>query len=802
MAYVGSVCNVIIVLSGVLLKADATKCKYHISPTLPARLDVSDGFLDSGNVSETNPTIQLCDPMFRQCMTIWQYDPITNDTSVLLQASYRDTRSCFRTLFAFVLVESFLCTGCWKSNGNDCEPEECVAHSDIKKEFFLHSRYCCCSKLLCNENFSYVYLPDKTDDIELLLVDKTNGSDVVASVAVCCVLLLLAFVVAFYLVYRFGFNVHKPFYKIFADPVSAMDSTDADSVMAQKLFFHKQLSQKTQFDSNDIVITDLIARGRYSTVWRAIHKSTNTELSIKIYEQPYGYYYYNESVIFTLPFMNHDNIVPFFGISEQISNPLKYCLATLYMPGGSLQDFLKVRTYDWPAMRLTAVKSWFANSYKPVVVHRDLNSRNILMKQDGTCCLCDFGFAYALNAFKDKGLSDEDVSIAEVGTVRYMAPELLEGAANLTDPQTTLQQVDVYALGLVFWEIMTRCSDIYSLTGHMVPEYRMPYEKEVAFHPTLEQMQLLVCKKKHRPAFPIVMCRQTSGPLRALRELIEDCWDQDCDARITSICAQERLIELCSDSRSLIPNGKGRGSPTKQRIFSGQFQTNGFGQLVRSNVSSQELRRPFYPGESSADTSRTGTSGIGSLSLISTDRGRSSNSSSLGYQTNRSDSPYYGRNVRLDHNTLSEMSGEMTDDHMRASDFLPKIGDGQFCKLAPTDVASGFPCKRDSQHHDVGYLSTYNDKVVENKSARLFCPDAAQDDLFATLLLKCGTGKASATCMTKDVPLPNVTVTTDMMSRLVADCSDSGGKKLGAARKGAHLQLFSNLNTVKPVGGT
>ena len=42
-----------------------------------------------------------------------------------------------------------------------------------------------------------------------------------------------------------------------------------------------------------------------------------------------------------------------------------------------------------------------------------------------------------------------------------MAPEVLEGSVNLCDCRMALTQVDVYALGLVFWEVGTRCHDLY-----------------------------------------------------------------------------------------------------------------------------------------------------------------------------------------------------------------------------------------------------------------------------------------------------------------------------------------------------
>ncbi len=49
----------------------------------------------------------------------------------------------------------------------------------------------------------------------------------------------------------------------------------------------------------------------------------------------------------------------------------------------------------------------------------------------------------------------------QVGTLRYMAPEVLEGAVNLRDCESSLKQIDVYALGLCIWEVASRCSDFY-----------------------------------------------------------------------------------------------------------------------------------------------------------------------------------------------------------------------------------------------------------------------------------------------------------------------------------------------------
>lgn len=123
-----------------------------------------------------------------------------------------------------------------------------------------------------------------------------------------------------------------------------------------------------------------------------------------------------------------------------------------------------------------------------------------------------------------------------------MAPEVLEGAVNLRDCETALKQIDVYALGLVLWELCTRCKDWYP-AGQNPPPYAAPYEAEIGKHPSFEHMQILVSRHKARPIFP-VNWGETSASSRIAQETCEDCWDHDAEARLTSLCVEERLHDL------------------------------------------------------------------------------------------------------------------------------------------------------------------------------------------------------------------------------------------------------------------
>jgi len=94
------------------------------------------------------------------------------------------------------------------------------------------------------------------------------------------------------------------------------------------------------------------------------------------------------------------------------------------------------------------------------------------------------------------------LTLHQVGTLRYMAPEILEGAVNLRECESSLKQIDVYALGLVLWEISHRCWELYP--SQEAPPYRAPFEDETGPHVTLEQMKTLVCRHK-------VCCRSASA---------------------------------------------------------------------------------------------------------------------------------------------------------------------------------------------------------------------------------------------------------------------------------------------------
>ena len=98
---------------------------------------------------------------------------------------------------------------------------------------------------------------------------------------------------------------------------------------------------------------------------------------------------------------------------------------------------------------------------------RDINTRNILVRADLSCCISDFGSSIRLRGstiFRNGTVfSAETGCLPDAGTIRYLSPELLEGCLNLFDCEASLKQADVYAVALVFWELSRRCRDLYQV---------------------------------------------------------------------------------------------------------------------------------------------------------------------------------------------------------------------------------------------------------------------------------------------------------------------------------------------------
>ncbi|XP_053561516.1 anti-Muellerian hormone type-2 receptor [Bombina bombina] len=253
--------------------------------------------------------------------------------------------------------------------------------------------------------------------------------------------------------------------------------------------------------------------------------------------------------------LQHENIACLLAAGSGSAGILKHhqLLVLKHYPEGCLRFYLTSHTTDWPrACRMATTLArglaflhtymWREDKYKPAIAHRDLSSDNILVTTDGSCVISDFGLSVVLMENQLKSKKSQDTAVISMnGTLRYMSPEMLDGSLNLMSWETALAQADVYSLGLLLWEIFTRCKSLYE--DLQAPEFQVVFLEELGTNVTLDGLRTLVVENKCRPRFPRTWCGNQLSLV--LWETLEDCWDPDCEARLTAQCAEQRLTNLC-----------------------------------------------------------------------------------------------------------------------------------------------------------------------------------------------------------------------------------------------------------------
>lgn len=125
----------------------------------------------------------------------------------------------------------------------------------------------------------------------------------------------------------------------------------------------------------------------------------------------------------------------FSGYDERVTSDgnKEYLLILSLAEKGSLQKFLKANVIDFALFCRLSLSIARGLSYlhtkivdkqqtKLTICHRDLNPRNILVKNDLTCLLCDFGYAICVDGpryqFNGEMILAQTKSLSEVGTIR------------------------------------------------------------------------------------------------------------------------------------------------------------------------------------------------------------------------------------------------------------------------------------------------------------------------------------------------------------------------------------------------
>ncbi len=210
----------------------------------------------------------------------------------------------------------------------------------------------------------------------------------------------------------------------------------------------------------DLEILDLLGAGGMGAVYKARQPRLNRLVALKIMVCPPGH-----AADFALRFereaqvlarLNHPHIVTIHDFGDLPpertgDDPLFYFLME-YVDGTDLGQLIKSKELK-PAQALAIVPQIceaLQYAHDQGITHRDVKPANILLDQNGTVKIADFGLAkMGGGSMEEAMMTGLTQTGTAMGTPHYMAPEQWE------HPETVDHRADIYALGVVFYEMLT-----------------------------------------------------------------------------------------------------------------------------------------------------------------------------------------------------------------------------------------------------------------------------------------------------------------------------------------------------------
>ncbi|MCA1053465.1 Stk1 family PASTA domain-containing Ser/Thr kinase [Rossellomorea aquimaris] len=266
-------------------------------------------------------------------------------------------------------------------------------------------------------------------------------------------------------------------------------------------------------------ITKLIGGGGMANVYLAHDMILDREVAIKMLRMDFA----NEEEFIkrfqreaqSATSLVHPNIVSIYDVGEEDD---LYYIVMEYVKGMTLKQYIQQYSPVGVEKALDIMKQLtlaISHAHQNHIIHRDIKPHNILIDEDGTVKITDFGIAMALSA------TSITQTNSVLGSVHYLSPEQARGGM-------ATKKSDIYSLGIVMFEL---------LTG------RLPFSGESAVSIALKHLQSETPSlKRWNPDIPqsvenIVLKATAKDPFRRYDSL------EEMDEDLTTALDPERLNE-------------------------------------------------------------------------------------------------------------------------------------------------------------------------------------------------------------------------------------------------------------------
>jgi len=423
----------------------------------------------------------------------------------------------------------------------------------------------CCQGSMCNNNTGWPDLPGVPTDVdkEVVEINSEQSQHVVRLVlAVVCPIAVLGLLVSLILLamrYRHRKRMAQLSHEQleYQDELVGLRAQAAGDSTLREIFDHSMTSgsgsglpflvQRTL--AKQIALRECIGKGRYGEVWRGIWNGES--IAVKIFFSRDEASWIRETEIYSTTLLRHENILGYIGSDCTSRNSCtQLWLVTHYHPLGSLYDHLnrvaltKTETLRILVSTVTGLvhlhTEIFGTQGKPAIAHRDIKSKNVLVRGDGTCVIADFGLAVThTQATGETNIPQNP----RVGTKRYMAPEILDMTMNMASFES-FRRVDVYGFAMVMWETVRRC-----MTHDGVEDFALPFHDMVLPDPGFEDMHKVVCVDSYRPQIPPRW--EGDKVLSGLAKVMKECWHEDSNVRLPALRIKKSLLKIAAEDPKL-----------------------------------------------------------------------------------------------------------------------------------------------------------------------------------------------------------------------------------------------------------
>lgn len=198
--------------------------------------------------------------------------------------------------------------------------------------------------------------------------------------------------------------------------------------------------------ANRYTIVTLLGQGGMADVYKGVDMILNREVAIKVLRSKLS-----DDPMILVRFqreasaaarLSHPNVVDIYDVGEYEG---MHYIVMEYVKGPTLKQLIQRRgalDVKEAVFIMRQLTSAIANAHDHHIIHRDIKPQNILLKDDGTVKITDFGIAIAADAVQ------LTFNNAVMGSAHYLAPESAQGK----EPN---EKVDIYSLGIVLYELLS-----------------------------------------------------------------------------------------------------------------------------------------------------------------------------------------------------------------------------------------------------------------------------------------------------------------------------------------------------------